>query len=176
MSRRPPFLLCVAALASAVAACGGDGDGASGEELFGGEGLQRAVGAVGEQAGEDASLLRIQVTDRGAEFYRLGERTQGLIYADGELTETEFQVIGAGALSEQAFPLSEVEPEAIDRLLDGAEDSSGEEVDPVAVTLERSPLDGELRWTLNAQGGIVFSAGPDGSDPAPAPAAPQRGF
>jgi len=168
--RRNWRVLPVAAIASLLlAACGGDDP--SGEP-FTGDGLERALDAVREEAGEDASLLLVQITDRGAEFQLLGERARGLIYTGETLQETE--IVAAGGLSEAAFPLSQVDPEAVPALIEAAEEQAGEEIDPVAITLERSTLDGELRWTLNAQGGVAVSAGPDGSEPVPAVDAPQQ--
>jgi hypothetical protein len=160
----------VAAIA-VLAACG-DGD-PSGDEPFTGDGLERALDAVREEAGEDASLLVVQITDRGTEFQLVGEQPRGLIFTGEALQETE--IVAAGGLSEAAFPLAEVDPGAVDALIEGAEEQAGEEIHPVAITLERSTLDGELRWTLNAQGGVAFSAGPDGSEPGPAADAPQQG-
>jgi hypothetical protein len=165
-------VLPVAAIASLlIAACGG-GEDPSGEELFSGDGFGRAHDAVREEAGADAPLLRVQVTDRGAEFQLLGEEPRGLIYTGEALQETE--ILAPAGLAEAAFPLSEVDPEAIGRLVDSAKKQAGGELTPVAVTLERSTLDGELRWTLNAQGGLAYSAGPDGADPAPAADASQQ--
>jgi hypothetical protein len=166
-------VLPVAAIAALLlAACGGDDESSDGEPFTSG-GFERALDAVREEAGDDASLLRLQITDRGVEFQLLGDQPRGLIYTGGDLQETE--IVLAGELSEAAFPLSEVDPEAVDTLIDSAEQEGGGEIDPLAITLERSTLDGELRWTLNASGGIAFSAGPDGSQPVPAADPQQQG-
>jgi hypothetical protein len=174
---RRPAAVATALACLALAACGIGGDGVpSNEELLGGEGLGRALEAVREEAGEDASVLTVQITGRGAEFHLVGEQTRSLIYTDGELEETELgAVLPEGALSEQAYPLGDVDPEAPGRLIDGAEALLDGELSPIAITLERSALDGELRWTLNAAG-VAFSAGPDGSDPTPASGSTEQGL
>lgn len=171
MSRSWRVVLPVAIASAAIAGCGGDER--SGGELLSGDGLERALDAVREEAGEDASLLRVQITDRGSEFQLAGARPRGLIYTGEALQETE--IVTAGGVAAAAFPLADVDPEAVERLIDGAEAQRDGSFEPVAITLERSRLDGELRWTVNGQDGGEFIAGPDGTEPIPAADAPVQG-
>jgi hypothetical protein len=161
--------------ASTFAACGDDGSdgGAStegNEELFTSAGFEQALDAVKEESGDDAPILQIQVTQAGADFkIREGERATGFIYTGGELHDEEVDVIGPGTLEGQDFPLTEVDAAAIDRIVFGVEEQAGVPDTRVAVmTLEKSAVDGELKWVVNAEGGgragLVYNADPDGSN------------
>lgn len=172
---RPAIALALcAALATAFAACGGgSGDGApsfeGNEELFSSSGFAEAVDAVSAEAGAEAPILRVQVTEGGAEFQiRDGEAATGFIYTGGELEPVEVEVIGGGSLEGLDFPLTEVDPAAIDRINSGVRSESGiPDLEVTVMTLEKQLLDGQLRWVINAEGGgrtgLVFHADPDGS-------------
>lgn len=163
--------LALAALAIALGGCGDD-DGLStegNEELFTSAGFGEAVDAVADEVGTDAPLLSVQVTQGGANFQvREGERASGLLYTGGSLESVEIDVIGAGTLVGTDFSLEEVDPEAIDRIADAVRRRSGiDDIRITVLTLEQTPPDGELMWTVNAEGGgragLVFTARPDGS-------------
>ncbi|HEU4980514.1 MAG TPA: hypothetical protein VFT14_04795 [Solirubrobacterales bacterium] len=164
--------LALAALA--LAACGGDDDGgdpaAANEELFTTAGFQQAYDGVTEEAGEGAQVLQVQITSGGASFkLRSGEQATGFVYTDGELHDQEVEVIGPGSLEGTDFPISEVDPAAIDRIVEGVRSESGVSgIEPTVMTLEKGAVDGELRWTVNAEGGgrsgLVYTADPDGSN------------
>lgn len=158
------------------AACGGDG-GAEGpsiegnESLFSSSGFEEAVDAAAEEAGDDATLLQVQVTQSGAQFKLLADGgATGFIYTGGRLEDQEVEVIGIGSPEEQGFPLSEVDPGAIDEIRDGVESAAaGDEIELTALGLDTSSVDGGLKWTITAQVDgrtLVFNAQPDGSDVA----------
>jgi hypothetical protein len=160
--------------ALALTACGGDDGGgdpaAANEELFTSAGFQEAYDAVTEEAGEGAQVLQVQITSGGASFkLRSGEQATGFVYTDGELHDQEVEVIGPGSLEGTDFPISEVDPAAIDRIVEGVRSESGvSDVAVTVMTLEKGTIDGVLRWTVNAEGGgrtgLVYTADPDGSN------------
>jgi hypothetical protein len=166
-------------IALALAACGG-GDSDSGDDvapstsgnddLFTTPGFTDALDAVSGQEGDDAPLLRIQVTSGGAEFQiRDGEQATGYIYSGGDLNPVDVEVIGTGSLEGEDFPLTEVDPAAIDKIDEGVQEASGvDDIKITVLTLEKSALDGKLRWVINAEGGgrtgLVYNADPDGSN------------
>jgi hypothetical protein len=157
------------------AACGDDG-GAGGastegnEELFTSAGFEKALDAVKEESGDEAPILQIQITQGGADFkIRDGERATGFIYTGGELHDEEVDVIGPGTLEGQDFPLTEVDTAAIDRIVSGVKEQGGvPDIKVTVMTLEKSAVDGELKWVVNAEGGgragLVYNAEPDGSN------------
>lgn len=164
--------LALAVGSIALAACGGDdGDsGAGNEELFTTAGFQEAYAAVTDRAGEQATVLEVQITGGGADFkLRSGEQATGLIYTDGELHDQEVEVIGPGSLEGQDFPISEVDPAAIDRIVSGVQSESGvSDIEVTVMTLAKSSIEGRLEWTINAEGGgrsgLVYVADADGSN------------
>ncbi len=167
------------ALASAalLTACGGDDDSGGGaisnegnEELFTSSGFQEALDAAEEDAGDDAGVLQLQITEGGASFkLRDGEQATGFVYTGGELVDQEVEIIGGGSLEGQDFPLADIDAAAIDKIVDGVKTESGlGDVQVTVMTLEKSSLDGELGWVVNAEGdgrsGLVFNADLDGSN------------
>ncbi|MBM3667196.1 MAG: hypothetical protein FJW90_06885 [Actinobacteria bacterium] len=171
---RRRLALC-AALALVLSACGGDDSGGGpsfqgNEDLFTSAGFGEAVDAVSGEAGADAPILRVQVTEGGAEFQlRDGEAATGFIYTGGELKPVEVEIIGGGTLEGLDFPLTEVDPAAIDKITSGVVEASGiDDIEVTVMTLEKQALDGQLRWVINAEGGgrtgLVFNADPDGSN------------
>jgi hypothetical protein len=168
-------LLAALCAALALGACGDDDSGGApslegNEDLFTSSGFGEAVDAVSGEAGADAPILRVQVTEGGAEFQlRDGEAATGFIYTGGELEPVEVEIIGGGTIEGLDFPLTEVDPAAIDKITSGVTDASGiDDIEVTVMTLEKQALDGQLRWVINAEGGgrtgLVFNADPDGSN------------
>jgi hypothetical protein len=165
-------LIFGAALSAIVlAACGGSNDSTNGNsDLFTTAGFQKAYDAVKEKAGDNAQALQVQITEGGADFkLRNGEQATGFVYTGGDLHDETVDVIGPGSLEGQDFPFSEIEPAAIDRIVSGVKQQAG--VNDLKVTvmmLEKSAVDGQLKWTINAEGGgrtgLVYDAEPDGSN------------
>jgi hypothetical protein len=163
----------VALSAVALAACGGSSDSVSNEgnsELFTTAGFQKAYDAVKDEAGENAQALQVQVTEGGADFkLRNGEQATGFVYTGGDLHDEKVDVIGPGSLEGQDFPFSEIDPAAIDKIVSGVKDASGvSDLKVTVMTLEKSQIDGTVKWTINAEGGgrtgLVYNAEPDGSN------------
>jgi hypothetical protein len=159
--------------AVALAACGGSGDSVSNEgnsDLFTSAGFQKAYDAVTDEAGENVQALETQITDGGATFkLRNGEQATGFIYTGGELHDVKVDVIGTGSLEGQDYPFSEVDPEAIDKIISGIKQQAGvPDLKVTVMTLAQSQVDGQLQWTMNAEGGgrtgLVYTAEPDGSN------------
>jgi hypothetical protein len=170
---RPACAGALLALSLALAACGGSDDGVSNsgnDDLFTSAGFQKAYDAVKDEAGENAQVLQVQVTLGGADFkLRNGEQATGFIYTGGDLHDEKVDVIGPGSLEGQDYPFSEVDPGAIDRIVSGVNSESGvSDVKVTVMTLEKSAVDGKLKWTINAEGGgrtgLVYNAEPDGSN------------
>jgi hypothetical protein len=164
-------ILAAMSLGAGLAACGGDEE-VSNEDLLTGSGFETALEAVEDEAGDDADALRVQVTAAGAEFRLLTEDSAtAYAYSGGELAEVQVAVI-AGSLEGEEFPLSDVDPEAIDAIADGVGDELGPDGALTALTLETAELDGVPRWTVNVQApdgaGEVFVAEADGSGLRPA--------
>jgi hypothetical protein len=173
-SKRGITIALAATAALALAACGGgDGGGTStggNAELFTTSGFQQAYDAVRERAGSDAGVLQVQITEGGADFkLRDGEQATGFVYTGGELHDEQVDVVGPGSLEGQDFPISQVDPEAIDEIVTGVQRESGiTDIKVTVMTLEKSAIDGKLGWTINAEGGgrtgLVYNADPDGSN------------
>ena len=161
-------------LALAVAGCGGSDDGGVSNEgnqaLFTSSGFQKAYDAVKDKAGENAQVLQLQISQGGADFkLRSGEQATGFVYTGGDLHDEKVDVIGPGSLEGQDFPFSEVDPAAIDKIVSGVRSESGvNDLKITVMTLEKSSVDGTLKWTINAEGGgrtgLVYNAEPDGSN------------
>ena len=173
---RPVAIL--AALALALAGCGGSddedesggGDSEGGNErLFSSSGFGEALDAAGESAGDDAQVIAIEVTDRGAEFSLLSDgEASGLIYTNGQLADSELDVVGGAPGGADGFPLSDVDAGAVDAMVAGVAQASGVSgLEIVALALEPDES-GNPRWTITATGGggetLTYRAAPDGSD------------
>jgi hypothetical protein len=165
--------ICAALSAVALAACGGSSDSVSNEgnsDLFTSAGFQKAYDAVKGEAGENAQALQVQVTGGGADFkLRNGEQATGFVYTGGDLHDEDVEVIGPGSLEGQDFPFSEIDPAAVDKIVSGVKQASGvSDLKVTVMTLEKSQIDGTLKWTINAEGGgrtgLVYNAEPDGSN------------
>jgi hypothetical protein len=172
----PAALLAIVA-SLALAACGGSDDSGGGgisnegnEELFTTAGFQEALSAVEEKAGSDAQMLQLQITSGGANFkLRDGEQATGFVYTGGEVVDEEVEVIGGGTLEGTDYPFSEIDAAAIDKIRHGVAEVSGvDDIEITVLTFEKAPIDGVLKWVINADGGgrtgLVFNANPDGSN------------
>jgi hypothetical protein len=158
--------------AVALTACGGSSGGTStngNSDLFTTAGFQKAYDAVKDKAGENAQALQVQITGGGADFkLRSGEQATGFVYTGGDLHDEQVDVIGPGSLNGQDFPFSEIDPAAINKIVSGVKDKAGvSDLKVTVMTLEKSSVDGQLKWTINAEGGgrtgLVYNAEPDGS-------------
>lgn len=156
----------------ALAACGGSSGGTStsgNDELFTTAGFRKAFDAVKGKAGGKPAL-QVQITQGGADFkLRDGEQATGFVYTGGDLHDEQVQVIGPGSLNGQDFPFDEIDPAAIDKIVSGVKAKSGvSDLKVTVMTLEKSAVDGQLKWTINAEGGgrtgLVYNAEPDGSN------------
>jgi hypothetical protein len=161
-----------AVAATGIAACGGGGGGTStngNDELFTTAGFQKAYDAVKEKSG-DKPALQVQITQGGADFkLREGEQATGFVYTGGSIHDEQVDVVGPGSLNGQDFPFSEIDPAAIDKIVSGVKSESGiSDIKVTVMTFEKSPVDGQLKWTINAEGGgrtgLVYNADPDGSN------------
>jgi hypothetical protein len=167
--------LTVGILLSALAlgACGGSSSNVStngNTDLFTTAGFQKAYDAVKEKAGDNAQALQVQITEGGADFkLRSGEQATGFVYTGGDLHDEKVDVIGPGSLDGQDYPFSEIDPAAIDRIVSGVKQQAGvNDLKVTVMTLEKSAVDGQLKWAINAEGGgrtgLVYNAEPDGSN------------
>jgi hypothetical protein len=166
--------ICAAVSAVALAACGDSGGSNvstnGNSDLFTTAGFQKAFDAVQGKAGENAQALQVQITEGGADFkLRSGEQATGFVYTGGDLHDENVDVIGPGSLDGQDFPFSEIDPSAIDKIVSGVKQQSGvNDLKVTVMTLEKSAVDGQLKWTINAEGGgrtgLVYNAEPDGSN------------
>jgi hypothetical protein len=78
------------------------------------------------------------------------------------------QLVGTGSLQDTVFPISDLDPAAIDKMIAEAPGASGaDDFEVTVMTLGRNIVSGELSWTINGDGagrtGIVLEAKPDGS-------------
>jgi hypothetical protein len=165
----------VAALATAtigLAACGGSSGGSStngNDELFTSAGFQKAYDAVKEKSG-GKSVLQLQITQGGADFkLRDGEKATGFVYSGGDVHPEQVELVGPGSIEGQDYPFSEIDPAAIDKIISGVKSVSGiDDIKVTVMTLEKSAIDGKLKWTINADGGghtgLPYNADPDGSN------------
>jgi hypothetical protein len=128
------------------------------------EGLRR------DEAGENAQLLQVQITAGGAEFtLRNGEQATGFVYTGGDLHDQKVELVGPFSIEGQDFPLSEVDPAAIDKIVSGVQSQSGNSDTKVTVMkLDKQNVENKVQWSIVAEGGgrtgIPYTADPDGSN------------
>jgi hypothetical protein len=115
-------------------------------------------------------VLQLQITSGGANFkLRDGEQATGFVYTGGEVVDAEVEIIGGGSIEGQDFPIADIDPAAIDKIVDGVAAESGiADIRVTVMTLEKGLSDGILKWTVSAEGGgrtgLVFNAALDGSN------------
>ena len=176
LSKAIPILV---ASVLAIAGCGGsdeddggsDGGSSGGgnERLFSSSGFGEALDAAAGSAGDDAQVIAIEVTDRGAEFSLLSDgEGAGLIYTNGQLADSELDVVGGAPGGAGGFPLSEVDAGAVDTMVAGVAAASGASgLEIVAIALEPDER-GDPRWTITATGDagetLTYRARADGSE------------
>ncbi len=165
---------CAASLA--LAACGGD-DGDSGDSGDSGGGDQFTTAEFQKTYDETlkdnagGELLQVQITTGGTEYQiRDGEQATGLHFDPGSTDpqDLEVELIGTGTIEDTVFPIDEVDPAAIDKIVAEAPGASGaSDFEVTVMTLARENVSGELKWTINGEGsgrtGLVLTANPDGS-------------
>jgi len=161
--------------ALALAACGGSGDSGSGGNSNSGEQFTTAAFAetldtVKLNAGVDAELLEVQITSAGTDYkIRAGENASGLHFDPGSNDPEDIQVdvIGTGSLEDSAFPVSDVDSDAIDKMVDGAPAASGADDFKVTVMTLGKTFTPDVMWTINGEAsgrtGLVLNADPDGA-------------
>ncbi len=171
-TRRVLAAVLAAGLLLAPAGCGGDDDedSTTTEPTEAGQfttaALEETLQVVRGDAGAEAKLLQLQMTVGGTDYQlREGKQARGLHFDVGS---TEPQQVDVGATDQKPFPISQVQPEAIDKMVAAAPEASGADDFTVSViTLQRNFTTGELEWTINGDGGgrtgIVLTAKPDGS-------------
>ena len=167
-TRLPLLVALIAAWALAAAGCGGgDGDSGNGDVLTS-EGFERALDAVSEEAGEDARALRIELGTTGAQFQLVEDgEGRGFFYTGEQLEPVELQIVGSPSLESSLFALSDADPGAVDSIVEGIREETGDDGARVTSLTLQMHVDGELGWTANAESegrsGLVFEAEADGS-------------
>ncbi len=166
------------ALGGIAVGCGGGDDSGGGsptlsaepsEELLTSAGFEPALDAVAEKAGDDALVLQLQLSERGAVFRLIegGEPSSLLYTGGGQLVEQEIEVLGTQLSPDDAFAVSDIDPAAIDRIADGVVQEAGEGTELTGLTLEFVEGASEVVWTASARAedgsAQVFSAELDGS-------------
>jgi hypothetical protein len=165
------LMIGVALSALGIAACGSSGGTSTNgnSDLFTSAGFQKAYDAVKDKAGGKPAL-QVQITEGGADFkLRDGEQATGFVYTGGDVHDEQVQLIGPGSLNGQDFPFAQIDPAAIDKIVSGVKSQAGvSDLKVTVMTLEKSAVDGQLKWTINAEGGgrtgLVYNADPDGSN------------
>jgi hypothetical protein len=176
--RRLLFALLALAAALGLAACGSSssssdsGSSGSGGDQFTTAAFQKTLDAVKDDVGQDAELLEVGINSAGTDYkIRSGEQASGLHFDPGSSDGQDVKVdlIGAGSVADSAFPISEVDPAAIDKMLAAAPAAIGADDFTVTVmTLGRTfSVSGDVQWSINGDAAgrtaLVLQAKPDGS-------------
>ena len=151
----------------------GNFGGAAAIDLFTTAGFAQALDRVKAEAGSGRELTRMFINDVQAQFIVLrgdGVEAYSVRGDTGELERQDATVTisGSADLSDFAFPLDQVDPAAVDRMLAAAAKQSGsDDFRPTVLSLERGIPFGRraLEWTINAQGGgrnLLYRADADG--------------
>lgn len=142
----------------------GCGEETPNEDPFTSEGFADGVEAVKEDAGEDAQLVQVQISQGRALFKtREGDSVSVLVYP-GDPAEPIGPEAAGVAPDIESFPVEEIDPDAVDRILTSVGEELGPQAEVTAMTLQRRP-NGELGWTVDAlPGQVTFFADADGSD------------
>ena len=162
---------CAAVSALTLAACGSSGGTSTNgnTDLFTTAGFQKAYDAVTDKAGENARMLQVQVTEGGAEFtLKSGEEATGFVYTDGSLHDQKVELVGPFSIEGEDFPISEVDPAAIDKIVSGVRSQSpASDAKVTVLQLDKQNVEGNVQWSIVAEGGgrtgIPYTAEPDGS-------------
>lgn len=171
------LIVAVVAVCGAIglAACGSSSDsgssgGSGGGDQFTSSAFQRTLDQVELDTGEDAELLEVQITSAGTDYkIRAGEKASGLHFDPGssDAQDVQVNVIGTGSLADSAFPISDVDPAAIDKMVNGAAAASGAGDFKVTVMTLGKSFTPDVMWTINGEAsgrtGLVLQANPDGS-------------
>jgi hypothetical protein len=136
-------------------------DGPAIADTFTSAALASALAQISDEAGADAELTRLFVNDVQTQaFVRSGDGIEAYsVRADsGELVREEatITISGNAKIDDFAFPIADVRPEAVDRMLaEARKRSGGGEFEPTVLSLERGIPFGRraLEWTINARGG-----------------------
>jgi len=136
-------------------------DGPAIGDTFTSAAFSGALDQISDAAGADAELTRLFIND--VQTQAIVRRGDGIdaysVRADtGELVREEatIEISGNATIDDFAFALSEVRPDAVDRMLAAARKrSGGGEFEPTVLSLERGIPFGRrmLEWTINARGG-----------------------
>lgn len=136
--------------------------------------LNAALLLVREEVAPSAELTRVTINEVQTQFIvRRGDGVEAYsVRADsGEVVREDatITISGNAELADFAFPLAEVDPAAIDRMLASARELTGiQELRPTVLSLERAIPSGsrELGWAINAEGDgryLTLRANPDGT-------------
>ncbi|MGH2922898.1 MAG: hypothetical protein ACRDKH_02575 [Solirubrobacterales bacterium] len=136
-------------------------DGPAIDDPFASATFAAAIAQIGDAAGADAELTRVFIN--GVQTQAAVRRGDGIeavsVRADtGELVREEatIEISGDATIDDFAFPLSDVRPDAVDRILAAARKRSGSgEFEPSVLSLERGIPVGNraLEWTISGIGG-----------------------
>jgi hypothetical protein len=176
------LLVAIAAAIAALAlgACGGgssdsgsttsSSSGSGSGDQFTTASLQQTLDVVKGKSGADAELLEVQITTGGTDYQiRDGEKATGFHFDPGssDAQDVQVDVVGVGSLDNSAYPISEVDPAAIDKMVAGAPQASGADDFKVTVMTLGKSFSPDLQWTVNGEAsgrtGLVLNAKPDGS-------------
>jgi hypothetical protein len=167
--------------AFALAACGSSSSSSDsstdsssgGGDQFTSAALADTLDVVKSKAGDTGELLEVQITAGGTDYkIRDGEKATGFHFDPGssDAQDVQVDVVGTGSLANSAYPISQVDPAAVDKMLAQAPDVSGASDFKVTVmTLGNSfSTTGDIQWTINGDAsgrtGLVLNANPDGSN------------
>jgi hypothetical protein len=113
-----------------------------GKTLLKTENFLKALGAFSGEVGDDPKITKVEITPNNVDFhFREGQNVDGYGFtaADEKLHPIQVRVVGSGSIEGLDFPLTKVQPEAVDKLVDGARKKSGLKNFKVTVmTLARS--------------------------------------
>src|SRR3954464_12611222 len=116
--------LAAAVAALALAACGSSGSSddssSGGGDQFTSAELAKNLDVVKSKAGDTAELLEVQITTGGTDYkVRDGEKATGYHFDPGstDAQDVQVDVVGSGSLADSAYPISEVDPAAVDKML-----------------------------------------------------------
>lgn len=178
LKRKLPVAIAATVAALALGACGGSDSSSSssssgssgGGDQFTTAALAGTLDVVKGKSGADAELLEVQITTGGTDYkIRDGEKATGFHFDPGssDAQDVQVDIVGVGSLADSAFPISEVDPAAIDKMVAAAPQASGADDFKVTVMTLGKSFSPDLQWTVNGEAGgrtgLVLNAKPDGS-------------